>query len=178
MQIHAPLFLFLVPKLFRFLPPHLRSPPPSRSHPSLVAMASILSAYRFRSESDLWKLRRLLRWQSPGFDGRVRCGAVPLRDLWFGEFIIIFFSSYTLSGLVFLFSSFFFFFTLLGTYNLQLHHLSPHSIMLVVIFIHLYEMYVGVRPSVRLFWPFHVLHSSRKGRPPSTATTSSIEPRV
>jgi hypothetical protein len=32
----------------------------------------------------------------------------------------------------------------LQTYGLQLHHLSSHSIMLVAIFIHLCEMYVGV----------------------------------
>jgi hypothetical protein len=43
------------------------------------------------------------------------------------------------------------FFMLLETYDLKLHHLSPHSIMLVVIFVHLYEMYVGVRLSVHQF---------------------------
>jgi hypothetical protein len=42
----------------------------------------------------------------------------------------------------------------LETYDLQLHHLSPHYITLVVILIHLCEMYVGVRSSVRLFWLF------------------------
>jgi hypothetical protein len=50
----------------------------------------------------------------------------------------------------------------LQTYGLQLHHLSSHSIMLVAIFIHLCEMYVGVQLSVRLFWLFHMLRSSRK----------------
>jgi hypothetical protein len=124
-------------------------------------MASILSASRFRSGSDLTKLRRLLGWQSPGYDGRVQCGAIPLRDLRPGEFI--FFTSYALSALVLPFSSFF---TLLETYDLQLHHLSPHSITLVVIFIHLYEMYVGMRPSMRLFWLFHMLLSSEKRASP------------
>jgi hypothetical protein len=137
-------------------------------------MASILSASRFRSESDLRRLRWLLEWQSSVFDGRVWCGAVPLRDLRSGEFI--FFTSYTLSWLVLPFSSFFF--TLLETNDLQLHHLSPHSITLVAIFIHLCEMYVGVQPSVRLFWFFHVLRSSEKGHPPSVATTSSTGPRA
>jgi hypothetical protein len=61
-----------------------------------------------------------------------------LDGLWSGEFI--FFTSYALSGLVLSFSSF----TLLEIYGLQLHHLSPHSITLVAIFVHLYEMYVGV----------------------------------
>jgi hypothetical protein len=107
------------------------------------------------------KLRRLLGWQSPGYDGRVQCGAIPLRDLRPGEFI--FFTSYALSALVLPFSSFF---TLLETYGLQLHHLSPHSITLVVIFIHLCEMYVGMRPSMRLFWLFHMLRSSEKRASP------------
>jgi hypothetical protein len=90
-----------------------------------------------------------------GVQWRVRCGSVPLRGLWSGEFI--FFSSYALSGLVLPF-----FFTLLETYGLQLHHLSPDSITLVAIFIHPCEMYVSVRPLVRLFRLFHVLHSFRK----------------
>jgi hypothetical protein len=56
-----------------------------------------------------------------------------------GEFI--FFTLYALVGLVLPFSSFF---MLFETYSLQLHHLSPHFIMLVAIFVHLCEMYVGV----------------------------------
>jgi hypothetical protein len=40
------------------------------------------------------------------------------------------------------------FFTLLEFYSLQLQHLSLHSITLVAIFIHFYEMYLCVRPSV------------------------------
>jgi hypothetical protein len=58
------------------------------------------------------------------------------------------------------------FFTLLETYDLQLHHLSPHSITLVAIFIHHYEMYMGVQPSVRLFRLFHVMRSSEKRASP------------
>jgi hypothetical protein len=88
----------------------------------------------------------------------MRRGSVPLGDLWHSEFIFLTF--YALYGLVLPFSSFFF--TLLETYDLQLHHLSPHYITLVVILIHLCEMYVGVRSSVRLFWLFHVLRSSGK----------------
>jgi hypothetical protein len=117
-----------------------------------MAMASILPASRYQSESALRKLRRLLGWQSLGFDGRVRCGAVPLGGLRSSEFI--FFSSYALSDLVLPFSSFF---MMLETYDLQLHLLSSPSIMLVVIFIHLYEMYMGVRSLVRLFQLFHVV---------------------
>jgi hypothetical protein len=71
---------------------------------------------------------------------------------------------YALSRLVLPFSSFFF--TLLEWYGLQLHHMLLHSIMLVVIFIHLYEMYVGVQPSVHLFRLFHVVRSSGKRASP------------
>jgi hypothetical protein len=56
--------------------------------------------------------------------------------------------AYALAGLVPPLSSFL---TLLEYYGLQLQHLSPNFIALVAIFIHLYEIYVGVRPSVRLF---------------------------
>jgi hypothetical protein len=45
-------------------------------------------------------------------------------------------------------------------YRLQLQHLSPNSIALVAIFVHLCEMYVGVRPSVRLFRRFLVLKAA------------------
>jgi hypothetical protein len=76
----------------------------------------------------------------------------------------IFFTVYALSRLVLPFSSFFF--TLLEWYGLQLHHMLLHSIMLVVIFIHLYEMYVGVQPSVHLFRLFHVVRSSGKRASP------------
>jgi hypothetical protein len=41
----------------------------------------------------------------------------------------------------------------------------------VAIFVHLYEMYVGVRPSVRLFWRFFVLKAH--ARRSTAATTSS-----
>jgi hypothetical protein len=76
----------------------------------------------------------------------------------------IFFTVYALSRLVLPLSSFFF--TLLEWYDLQLHHMSLHSIMLVVIFVHLYEMYVGVQPLVHLFRLFHVVRSSGKRASP------------
>jgi hypothetical protein len=110
-------------------------------------MASDLSSSHLRIESDLRKLRRVNRWQSLGYDGKMRCGVVPLAGMRPSEFF--YFASYVLSGLVLPFSSFLF--TLLEHYGLQLQHLLPHSITLVVIFVHLYEMYVCVRPSVHLF---------------------------
>ena len=73
-----------------------------------------------------------------------------------GDFV--FFTAYALAGLVPPLSSFFL--TLLEYYGLQLQHLSPNSIALVVIFIHLYKMYVGVRPSVRLFRRFFMLKAT------------------
>jgi hypothetical protein len=54
------------------------------------------------------------------------------------------------------------FFTLLEYYGLQLQHLSSHSITQVAIFVHFYEMFVYVRPLVRLFRLFHVLQSSER----------------
>jgi hypothetical protein len=47
----------------------------------------------------------------------------------------------------------------------QLQHLSPNSIRLVAIFIHLCEMYVGVWPSVLLFWRFFVLKAASQHPP-------------
>jgi hypothetical protein len=64
---------------------------------------------------------------------------VPLANLAPGDFV--FFSAYALAGLVPPVSSFFL--MLLEFYELQLQHLSPNSITLVAIFIHLYEMFMG-----------------------------------
>jgi hypothetical protein len=52
---------------------------------------------------------------------------------------------------------------LLEFYGLQLQHLSPHSLILVVIFTHFCEMFIFVWPSVSLFQLFHVLWWSGKG---------------
>jgi hypothetical protein len=49
-----------------------------------------------------------------------------------------------------------FFLTLLEYYTPQLQHLSRNSIALVVISVHLYKMFMGVRPSVQLFRSFYV----------------------
>jgi hypothetical protein len=53
--------------------------------------------------------------------------------------------------------------TLLEFYRIQLQHLSPHSFVLVAIFVHLCEMFVGVRPSIPLFQLFHILRWAGKG---------------
>jgi hypothetical protein len=70
-----------------------------------------------------------------------------------GEFV--FFACYVAAGLTPLVSSFLL--TLLEFYGLQLQHLSPHSFVLVVIFIHFCGMFVRVRPSIPLFQLFHVV---------------------
>jgi hypothetical protein len=69
-------------------------------------MASNLPRSRLRTEDDLRRLRRLLDWQSPGFDGWMRYGTFPLVNLQPREFI--FFSCYAMSGLVPPLSSFLF----------------------------------------------------------------------
>jgi hypothetical protein len=151
---------FLAPKLLRLLSSPLSPLPSSRLWPLSMVMASNLSSFHLRTESDLRKPRRVHVWQSPGFNGKMQCGIAPLTGLQPDKFI--YFSSYALCGLILPFSSFF---ILLENYSLQLHHLSPHSIMLMVIFVQLCEMYVCARSLVRLFRLFHMLCSF--GRSPS-----------
>ena len=57
-----------------------------------------------------------------------------------------------------------FFLLLLEDFGLQLQHLTPHSILLTAIFMHLCEISVGVRPCVILFRHFFVLVKSGKGK--------------
>jgi hypothetical protein len=108
----------------------------------------------------LASLRRLMGWQAPDLVCKVKSGAASLANMRPGDFI--FFAAYTLPGQVPPLSSFL---TLLEYYGLQLQHLSPNSIALVAIFVHFYEMYVGVRPSVRFFRRFFVLKAASP-RPP------------
>jgi hypothetical protein len=102
-------------------------------------MAAELPPSRFRSSGSLASLRRLMGWQAPGFEHRLKHGVMLLANLELGDFI--FFSVYALAGLVPPLSSFFL--MLLEFYGLQLQHLSPNSITLVVIFVHLCEMFMG-----------------------------------
>jgi hypothetical protein len=77
-------------------------------------------------------LRRLMGWQVPSLVSKLKNGATSLANMRPSDFV--FFAAYALVRLVPSLSSFFL--TLLEYYGLQLHHL----------FIHLCEMYVGVRP--------------------------------
>ena len=79
-------------------------------------------------------------------------GLVPLGDLRAGEFVL--FISHISTGLGLPISSFFL--LLLEDFGLQLQHLTPHSILLTSIFVHLCEMFVGVRPCVILFRYFQI----------------------
>jgi hypothetical protein len=115
-------------------------------------MVAELPPSRFKSMGSLANLRRLMGWQGPSLASKLKNGTASLANMRPGDFV--FFAVYALARLVPLLSSFL---TLLEYYGLQLQHLSPNSIALVAIFIHLCEMYVGVQPSVRLFRCFFML---------------------
>jgi hypothetical protein len=119
-------------------------------------MVTELPPSRFKTMGSLASLRRLMGWQAPGLTCKVKSRAASLANMRPGDFV--FFTAYALVGLVPPLSSFFL--TLLEYYELQLQHLSSNSIALVAIFVHLYEMYLGVRPSVRLFRRFFVLKAA------------------
>jgi hypothetical protein len=105
----------------------------------------------------MW-MRRLLGWQAREHDRRIQHRTVPLVGLHPSK--IVLFTSYALAEFTLPSSSFFL--TLLGNYDLQLHHMMSHAIVLVAIFVHLCEMYVGVRSSVLLFQLFFVSRASRR----------------
>ena len=102
-------------------------------------------------------MRRLLGWSPQETAWGIRAGSVPLGDLRVGEFVL--FISHISTGLGLPISSFFL--LLLEDFGLQLQHLTPHSILLTSIFVHLCEMFVGVRPCVILFRHFFILTSGR-----------------
>jgi hypothetical protein len=103
-------------------------------------------------------VRRLLGWIAPAQAGKVRAGKIPLRDLAAGEFVL--FNSYIMCGLVPPISSFFL--LLLEEFGLQLHHLTPHSVLLVAVFAHFMEMFVGVCPCTTIFKHLYALVGTGK----------------
>ena len=110
-------------------------------------MASLGHHKHFQSEGALNLVRNLLRWSAPVHAGRIRAGATPLGDLAAGEFVL--FVSYLSCGLALPISPFFL--LLLEELGLQLQHLTPLSILQAAIFIHLYQMFMGVPPCTSLF---------------------------
>jgi hypothetical protein len=106
------------------------------------------------------QVRKLLEWRSAEYDGRVQSRTVLLADLQRSK--IVLFTSYALAELAL--PAYSFFLTLLENYGLQLDHLTPHAITLVAIFAHFYKMYVGIRPSMCLFWLFFMLRASGRSQ--------------
>jgi hypothetical protein len=105
-------------------------------------------------------VRRLLSWTAPELVRKIRAGSSSLNDLVAWEFVL--FNSYITCGLVPLISSFFL--LLLEEFELQLQHLTPHSILLVSVFVHFMEMFVGVHPCVTIFKYFYALIGSGRSR--------------
>jgi Putative gypsy type transposon len=122
-------------------------------------MASLPRPRRFQTERELETVRRMLGLTSAAEAGQVRVGSLPL-NLGPGEFVL--FVGHVLAGAALPFSPFFL--LLLETYGLQLQHLTPHSIAQVAIFVHLCEMFVGVRPCVSLFRHFFNLVKTGKSK--------------
>ena len=84
----------------------------------------------------------------------------------------VFFLPFAMAGLVPPFSSFFM--DVLEFYDLHMAHLTPNAVMTLAIFAHLCEMFIGVRPSLRLFrWFFTVQPVS----PPSVVGGCYFQPR-
>jgi hypothetical protein len=96
---------------------------------------------------------RLLGWTALEQAGKIRAGKIPLGDLAAGEFVL--FNLYAMCGLVPSISSFFL--LLLEEFGLQLQHLTPHSVLLVAVFAHFMEMFMGVRPCTTIFRHFYAL---------------------
>jgi hypothetical protein len=99
-------------------------------------------------------------WTSPELSGKIRVGSSSLNDLVMGEFVL--FNSYVMCGLVPPISSFFL--LLLEEFDLQLQHLTPHSVLLVAVFAHFMDMFVGVRPCVAIFRHFYALVGSGRSK--------------
>jgi hypothetical protein len=107
------------------------------------AMTSLGHPDRFQSQAALNLVRGLLGWSASGLAGRIRASAFPLGDLPAEEFVL--FVSYISCGLALPISPFFL--LLLEEFDLQLQHLTPHSILQATIFVHLCEMFVGWPPA-------------------------------
>jgi len=122
-------------------------------------MAFLAHPRRFQTEEELSTVRRLLGWSAQETAWGIRAGSVPLGNLRAGEFVL--FVSHISTGLGLPISSFL---LLLEDFGLQLQHLTPHSILLTAIFVHLCEMFVGVRPCVLLFRHFFQLVMSGKSK--------------
>jgi hypothetical protein len=123
------------------------------SNLNTITMSSLPFPRRFQTQAQLDLVRRLVGWTAPEHAKKIRADKIPLRDLAAGEFIL--FNSYAMCGLVPPISSFFL--LVLEEFGLQLHHLTPHSVLLVAVFAHFMEMFVWVRPCTTIFRHFYAL---------------------
>ncbi|XP_062213646.1 uncharacterized protein LOC133914584 [Phragmites australis] len=73
---------------------------------------------------------------------------------------IVIFASFVAASLVPPFSTFFM--QVLDTYVVQLAHLSPNSVVILAVFAHLCEMFIGVSSSMALFRHFFILRAAGK----------------
>jgi hypothetical protein len=105
-------------------------------------------------------VRRLLGWTTPELAEKIQAGSSSLNDLVAGEFVL--FNAYISCGLAPPISSFFL--LLLEEFGLQLQHHTPHSILLMSIFIHFIEMFVGVHPCDTIFRHFYALVGSGRSK--------------
>src|SRR6185312_2571344 len=123
-------------------------------------MAALGRPRRFQTEEEPNTVRRLLGWSAQETAWGIRAGSLPLGNLRAGEFVL--FISHISTGLGL--PIFSFFLLLLEDFGLQLQHLTPHSILLTAMFVHLCEMFVGVRHYIILFRHVFVLVKSEKGK--------------
>jgi len=112
----------------------------SLAFPVISTMSSLGHPRRFQRQAQLDVVRRLLGWTAPELAGGIRAGSSSLDDLVAGEFVL--FYAYITCRLALPFSSFFL--LLLEEFGLQVLHLTPHSILLVVVYVHFMDMFVGV----------------------------------
>ena len=129
------------------------------------ASDSILPESRLRNEEAADKIRKLM--VPEGQEGAVVVSPASLTPVTTIPGWIILFTSFAAAGLVPPFSTFFL--QVLETYGIQLVHLSPNSVVVLAVFAHLCEMFVGVAPSVSLLRHFFVLRPVGKKRGHSTA---------
>lgn len=68
---------------------------------------------------------------------------------------LVFFLSFAMAWRIPSFSSFFY--DIVDFYGFQMVHLTSNAVMTLAIFAHLCEMFIGVRPCLRLFWWFFTM---------------------
>jgi hypothetical protein len=130
------------------------------AYAAISTMSPLSHPRHFQRQDQLDSVRRLLGWTTPELARKIRAGSSSLNDLIVGEFVL--FNTYISCGLAPPISSFFH--LLLEEFSFQLQHLTPHSILLVSVFVHFMEMFVGVRPCVSIFRHFYALVGSRRSK--------------